>query len=222
MKVQKSTGEEKMQKKIYKIMILLFLVPAMCHATVIEIGFAGLVDSVDDSYNLLEGNVSVGNIITGFYVYDSETPDSTPELIWNGLYQHTTVPYGMSLTIGEITFQTDTADVDFVVWIENDFDGTIKDGYRVTSYNNLPLNDLYIDRLSWFLDDYSGDAISSIELPDTPPDLSAWQSNNLIINGFSSSEGFKINGHVDSVWLVPEPTTLLLLGLGGLLLRKRS
>jgi len=210
-----------MRKKIPKILVLLFLVPAMCHATVIHIGFTGLVDQVDDPYNLLENGVQEDASISGFYMYDLETTDSTPELTWNGLYEHTTVPYGMSLTIGEITFQTDSSGVDFKVTIENNFNDT-EDGYRITSYNNLPLDDLYIDRLSWFLDDYSGEAISSIELPDAPPVLTAWQSNTLIITGPSGSETFEITGRVTDVWLIPEPTTLFLFGLGGLLLRKRN
>jgi hypothetical protein len=202
--------------------LVLFFSFTPVKAEIIQIGLTGLVDSVNDPYNLLENGVHQNDSITGFYIYDSETPDSTPELTWNGLYEHTAVPYGMSLTIGEITFQTDTTDVDFVVWIENDFDGTIKDRYRITSYNNLPLNGLCIDRLSWFLDDYSGDAISTKELPNTPPDLSAWQSNTLIITGPSGSETFEIIGHVTDVWLIPEPATLFLFGLGGLLLRKRK
>jgi hypothetical protein len=208
-----------MRKKIPKIVILLFLVPAMCQATVIQIGFTGLVDSVDDPCNLLQNEIQSGGLISGYYIYDSETPDSTPELTWSGLYRHTTAPYGMSLTIGEITFQTDTADVYFDVGVVNNFNET-EDCYRITSNNNLPLNDLYISRLSWFLDDYSGDAISSIELPDTVPDLSAWQSNLLLVDGWRGSELFEFSGHVTDVWLIPEPATILLFAFGGLLLRR--
>lgn len=212
-----------MQKKILIIlMISLFGICSKGRAEIIIIGIEGIVDSVDDSYDLLEGDVSVGSTITGFYIYDSETPDSTPELTYQGLYEYSTTPYGMSMTIGEITFQTNTADVDFVLSIWNDYGVIPKDQYRVASHNNLPLEDLNIGKLSWFLNDSSGDAISSIEFPATPPDLSAWQSNLLLVNGWRGSELFEFSGHVTDVWIVPEPTTFLLLGLGGLFLRKRS
>jgi hypothetical protein len=211
----------KAKKAMGKAVIVLLVLCFCAHAELIEIGFSGLVDSVDDPCNLLQNGVQQGATITGSYSYNSQTPDSTPELEWNGLYQHTTTPYGMSLTIGELTFQTDETNVDFVVWIKNNFNNT-EDGYRVTSYNNLPLNDLHIERLSWFLNDYSGDAISSIELPATPPDLSVWQSNLLLIDGYRGSDFFEFSGHVTDVWLIPEPCTLFIFGLGGLLLRKRS
>ncbi len=199
--------------------VMLFVVCPASRADIITIGIEGVVDSIGDPYNLLENKIHQGDSTTGFYIYDSETPDSTPELTWNGLYEHTTAPYGMSLTIGEIIFQTDTADVDFMVNIWNNFNET-EDCYRITSYNNLMIGDLLISRLDWILEDYSGNALSSIELPDTPPDLLAWQSNLLIVDGFVDDEYFRIDGHITDVWLIPEPATILLITLGGLLLRR--
>jgi hypothetical protein len=205
--------------------LLVFILPVICQATTIKIGFAGVVDQVDDPCNLLDNGVADSASISGFYTYDSETSDSTPELAYNGLYEYSTTPYGMSMTIGETTFQTNTADVDFMLNIWNDFDGIPKDRYRVTSYSNLSVEDLHINRLSWFLDDYSGNALSSKELPDTLPVLSVWQSNLLLIDGYSNiepSKYFEFYGHITDVWLVPEPATMLLFGLGGLFLRRRS
>jgi len=233
MKVQKSTGGEKMKKKIPKIMVLLLLVPAMCQATVIQIGFTGVVDLVGDSYNLLENGVQAGDSISGFYIYDSETPDSEPEgLMSIGWYQHTTAPYGISLTIGTLTFQTNPANVNFMIGISNNYDGASLDVYGVASYNNLELdNGTIVDEFGLRFDDYSGTALSSDALLPIPLELSQWESKGLGIHGSGypsppiegdKSVPFSIIGHIDSVWLVPEPTTLLLFGLGGLFLRKRS
>ena len=162
------------------------------------------------------------------YIYDSETPNSDPQPVYNGWYYYTAGPYGISLTIGELTFQTDTANLDFGIGLSNNPFGAPYDYYGVTSYNNLPLDDLSIDRLHWQLEDDFGTAISSTELPLLPPDLSKWQGNALSVMGgrypFPSPDEktlFGINGHIYSVWLVPEPATLLLFSLGGLLLRKR-
>jgi hypothetical protein len=203
------------------IVVMILTLPPACQATTITIGFTSTVDEVDDPCNLLGSGVLQNDSISGFYIYDSETSDSTQELIYNGLYKYSTTPYGMSMTIGEITFQTNTADVDFMINIWNDSDVIPKDRYRVTSYNNLPLNGLTIGKMSWFLDDSSGDAISSIELPEIPPDLLAWEDNLLLVDGWRGSESFEFSGHITDVWLIPEPVTFLLLGVGAVLLRRK-
>jgi hypothetical protein len=194
----------------------------------IKIGFAGLVDSVGDDYNLLQGAVHSGDSISGFYIYDSNTPDSEPTNVNFGFYQHSASPYGMTITIAGLTFQTDPANVDFAIAISDNYNSSA-DFYTVTSNNNLSLdNGLSIDALWWQLDDHYGTVFSSDALPLTPPDLSQWQGNALQVNGGSypfPSPGektlFDITCHVTDVWLVPEPSTLLLFGFGGLLLRKR-
>lgn len=218
-----------MRKIIPKIVILLFLVPAICQATVIQIGFAGLVDSINDPYNLLENGVQEGASISGFYIYDSETPDSWPLVISAGSYLHTTTPYGISATIGGLTFQTDPTDVDFRIGITNGSEGDL---YIVSSYSNLELdNGLIVSSIGMRFDNFSGTVFSSDALPQIPLDLSQWQYNYFGIHGGgypsppiegNKTVPFSINGHVDSVWLIPEPATMLLLCLGGLLLRKRS
>jgi hypothetical protein len=224
-----------MRRKIYgrgiKALIVFLVITACFYskAELITIGFSGLVDSVGDEYNLLEGAVQSGNSISGFYIYDSNTPDSEQTNVNLGFYQHSTSPYGMTITIAGLTFQTDTANVDFAIAIRDNYNEPW-DYYTVTSNSNLPLdNGLSIDALWWSLNDHSGTVFSSDALPFTPPDLLQWQGNALQVSGGSypfpsPSEKtlFDITGHVTDVWLVPEPTTLLLFSLGGLFLRKRK
>jgi hypothetical protein len=225
MKAKRKQGE----KAILIAAILLALLTFYAQAELITIGFSGLIDSVGDPYNLLEGGVQEYDLISGFYVYDSETPDSDPQSHF-GLYKYTSAPYGISLTVSGITFQTDADNVDFTIGITDGIpSGGGGDSYTIGSGNNLLFkNDICIETLGWRLTDYSYTAISSTELPNSPPDLTAWQSgNNLQVSGGRGGtspcfdEIFQINGHVTDVWLVPEPATLLLFGLGGLLLRKR-
>jgi hypothetical protein len=218
----------KTMRKITLIISLLFVFCPAGWAEIIEIGLIGQVDYVDDPYNLLENAVYQGDSITGYYIYDSETPDSEPS-IYDGIYRHTSALYGMSLTAGSLTFQTDPTSVDFVIGLTDNYYGDPPDFYGITSYNNLPLiNGVSIDNLHWQLRDYSGSALSSDALPLTAPNLSQWQSNMLSISGglypFPPGEKtlFRINGHVTSVWLIPEPATLFLFGLAGLFLRNRK
>jgi len=67
-------------KKIIAIMavtmwgLFLWLVPA--NAKLITIEIEAEVDFVDDDLGVLEGKINVGDIISGWYTYDTSTPDS--------------------------------------------------------------------------------------------------------------------------------------------------
>ena len=173
-----------MNSKLIKIAaFIFFIIPMVCQAEIIKIGFTGKVDYIDDLYNLLDGKVHQNQSITGFYIYDSSTSDSEPS-IYGGLYQYTTEPYGMSITISDLTFQTDFSLVDFQIGLSNNYNEESYDSYSVTSYNNLKINNnVSIDRLNWQLEDYTGTALSSDLLLKTPPNLLKWQSNDFSILG---------------------------------------
>ena len=205
---------------LFKLSVVLwcvfFCVPTV-EAALITIDIIATVDSVDDQGNYLEGKISVGDTITGYYTYDLLTPDSEP-LAYAGLYEHNNPPAGISLNVGGFNFRTDLDNIDFVVAILNDYPPLLKDQFWMRSYNNLPLsNGTTVDGISWQLDDLSGNALSNTDLPTTAPVIDDWEANVLNISG---DRKFGIQAHVTSA--VPEPATVLLIGLGGLLLRKRN
>jgi hypothetical protein len=165
------------------------------------------VASVYDSGNVLGGAISVGDTIVGQYTYLSTTPD-TNSLPTIGSYWHSSPPYGITLTAGEYTFQTDPGDVNFYFEIANGHTGF--DGYMLRSYNNLPPSDgVWVQTISWQLDDPTTTALSSDALPTVAPDLSAWQSAGLVISGYDYDEDqFFIQAHVTSIvcaYSSPEP-----------------
>ena len=205
---------------IIVVVAYLVLGLGMANAQVITIGIEAVVDGVMDSTNALEGKVNAGDLITGSYTYDTLTPDTAtnPDI---GRYWHYTSPYGVSLSAGGFVFETDPANVDFVVEIVN---GNGRDGYLFRSYNNVPLsNSVMVDHISWQLDDYSGQAMSSTLLPSTGPVLSAWpESNWLHVTGDKETSYFTISAQVTSVQVVPEPATIVLFGLGLAFLGKRN
>jgi hypothetical protein len=95
----------------------------------------------------------------------------------------------------------------------------------------LKLNDyIIVNYICWALGDYTGNAFSNDSLILTPFNLLNFQLNNLIIDGSSLQlpqppdkiYPFEIVGQVDTVYLIPEPATILLFGLGYLFLRKRK
>ena len=204
-----------------------FLAVAVCmlvfgagpaRAALITIEIEAVVDYVEDrgpGDGYLDGMIGLGDIITGFYTYESTTPDTNP-LERAGRYEHTTPPHGIFLSVGGFDFQTNPASVDFVIAIENDHPPD--DNYFLLSGNNLPLsNGAPLDEISWLLNDPTGSALSSAQLPITAPVLSEWESNILM---FGADRLYGITAHVTSA--IPEPATIILLGMGGLFLRKRG
>ena len=200
------------------LFVVLNLWTGNLRAELITIHLTAEVIYVDDLAGLLEGKVNVGDIITGSYSYDSDTPDSSPSSSL-GTYWHYTPPYGINLSIGGFVFQTDPDNVNFLLQVDDGYIGG--DGYLIRSYNNLPLtNWVEVDHISWQLNDYSGTALSSDALPITPPVLTDWPDTGYHLtidldNGGSSY----IRAEVTSA--VPESATVLLLAFGSLLLTRR-
>ncbi len=189
-------------------------VPRCGLADLIIIGINAEVSHIDDRGLLVEGLLNIGDPITGTYTYDSDTPDGNPSES-AGLYWHYNAPYGFELTAGPYVFQTDPDHTEFFINVGN---GTW-DGHVLVSYNNLPLsNGVPVDHISWQLDDYSGMALSSDALPLGPPILEDWEYDWGLRIELGPKGDTMVTADVTSVWLIPEPATVLLLGLGALAL----
>jgi hypothetical protein len=193
----------------------LALSPSDAQAALVTIQIEAVVDSVEDRSNYLEGNIGVGDLITGFYVYESTTPDSSPSDPVQGNYWHYAPPAGIALTVGGFNFMTDPFNTAFHVAVRNS--STREDSYWLATHNNLPLsNGTPVDYIFWQLNYNTGNALSSDALPTTAPLLGDCQTNVL---GIDADRMYGITAHVTSA--IPEPCTILLFGLGTMLLRKR-
>jgi hypothetical protein len=155
----------------------------------IAIKIEGEVTIVNDQYNLLSGAIQVNDIITGKYIYDSATPDSDPDP-QIGEYVYTLSPYGIELKAGGFEFKTNPNAVDFMIGILDNY-YYFGDVYAVISDNNLPLsNGILVNEIIWWLSDSTSNALSSDALPTTPPVLSDWTENDLIIIGQDPSNPY--------------------------------
>jgi hypothetical protein len=208
---------------IAAIGILCVIVPQI-QASLIEIAIEAKIIEVSDDYSLLEGKINVDDIITGSYKYDSEAADNEPDYHYKGLYKFNQSPYGISLEAGGFQFKTDPTIVDFTIGIINDYPSLLNDIIGLDSDNNLTLdNGVPLRGIFWQLDDYSGQAISSISLPVTAPIIDDWQDGNIlnIAGGVEREETFGISATVTSATLIPEPSSILLLSTGIIYLSKR-
>jgi hypothetical protein len=187
---------------------------------IMTIAIEGVVDYAYDPYGFLGVDIELGDLITGTYTYDTDTPDSSPIEDY-AAYWYYDARGSISLSVKGVEFKTDPASVNYRIAISDGYQS--RDRYSVRSINNLPLlSGIVVEEVYWVLEDSRQTAISSDALPTEAPILDDWPFNQLVIHGPSRGESFGIMGHVTSVWVVPEPAAVLLLSLGGLLLRRQK
>jgi hypothetical protein len=206
-----------MKRTIVLIGMALVFCALAANGALITIEIEAVVDNVWDGGYYLEGKIGPGDTIRGTYSYNSDMPDSATEP-WLGEYEYSQHPYGMILGVGDFRFETAPEDVDFIIYVSNDRLSPKGDIYNIVSKSNLPLsNGTPVESIWWQLNDNTGSALSSDALPTTFPFLNDWEGNVL---GIDAYRRYGISAHVTSA--IPEPCTIILLGLGGLVLRKRS
>lgn len=215
-----------MKKTAIIVLLAVAAITATANAKLITIGLTAEVNDVADYDGLLGDIVQVGDIITGTYTYDtSMTPASSSST--GAHYVFNSSDAGVILEINDLTFQTDSTNVDFQMGVVDEVGDLAWDQLWFRSHNNLPMAEEIGIGISMNLTDHIGNANNGTTLPTVPPVLQNFDYNNLRIEGLipatdiSSKQHFVINSEVTSVWLIPEPGTLVLLAIGGAMLRRR-
>ena len=210
--------------------LALFVRARRAGAELVLIGITGEVTMAADWCGFLGGTVHEGDIITGTYTYDTSTPDLRPGPA-AALHWYYSPPFGISLKIGELEFKTDPDNVEFYIGIEDNAMTaglSFRDRMYIHSHNNLltPIGAPPCYRIDLYLASGDGTAISGGDLPSTAPVLSDWSGAGVRIECLGApcqARQFAIYGVWTDAFVIPEPATLALLGLGALaLLRKRS
>lgn len=203
-----------MKRGIITIMFAVVFCSLPVNGALITVEIEAVVDSVRDEGDYLEGKIKPGDIILGFYVYESTTPDSSPLDPVQGNYWNYAPPAGIALTVGGFNFMGDPFNIAFHVGIRNNVPHDI---YLIGSSNNLPLpNGTPVMSIYWQLNDATASVFSTDALPTTVPSLGEWQTNHLRLETLRM---FSIDAHVTSA--IPEPCTILLFALCGLMLVRR-
>ena len=185
--------------------VIVLLAGGAARGAIVTIGITGDVTKIEGTAGVLEGRIDIGDIFSGSYTYDSSAAGL------NGSYQFNTMPFGISLNMGDLLFASDPQNVDFLIEVSNDS----IDSYFVSSSNNLPvLSGVIVSAIHWQLEDDTGTAINSDALPLTAPFLSDWQSLNYLSITCRGFAGVRIEGTITEAYIIPEPATILMFGAG--------
>lgn len=171
---------------------LLFFAAGVASAQQVTFEVSATVNYVDDMYNKLQGNVFVGQQISGTYTFESSVPDGDSSYD-SAYYDLTnTGAQGFDLLAGGLSFKSDPTQSGYMhtIHIRN----SLPDNMHFGTWGSVPLPD---GTLVWdinldFIDD-TGSAFNDTLLSDVPPDLNKFNIKDLHISGDSFWFGAKID-----------------------------
>jgi hypothetical protein len=162
------------------LMAVLAMLPLTAFAEILTVGFNANVDSVTDYSGLLDNTIQANDTLTGSFHYDTEKATVSyidPTTRW---YTWTDSSAGIKVTSGGHVFETDfefaSTDCPTIVIISEDV--VVGDLFHFLSCP-IRLDDYYVSNdfeygISFGLIDDTGTALSSMDLPTKPIDLSEW------------------------------------------------
>ncbi len=193
----------------FGLLTLLWTAPS--YAVPITFSFSGTVTnyfydpSTGDTFG---GSVGVGTTFTGFYTFESTSPDWSPADPQYGGYHSVLLPYGMEATIGGNTVSGLSSDMLIDVWNTPGGD----------SYSAVAL-DFGFQSLGIQLSGGSSSIFDNDSLPLSPPDIADFAEARFgyAVTDFFGPVVLSVVGTLTELTLVstiPEPTSLALMSLG--------
>jgi hypothetical protein len=192
------------------LLVILGVGAAPASAVVVSAYFEGVITEVNQNLGL-DASVVPGVPFWGTYAYDTEaTTDDYPGDGGWGSYNFGTMQ-SLLIHIGNYDFESN----DLGILILDDVTGM--DLYQVASITAFTSGGVDWLKMGLGLQDLTGTALDTDELPETVPDLEMFGSTVISLNAHAHEIGIRGN----LTLLVPEPGTVLLLGLGAAVLVRR-
>lgn len=174
-------------------------------AEVVRVRLTARVLDVNDPGNALAGKVVLGQRVTGLYVYNTNTPNRSPDPQW-GDY----LPYAnearLRFAIGSLVFENNQPTQGIRIQVNPSLGGGGQ--FLMTSEDNKPLaNGATVDFI-WMNFDGNGNITQSPALPNAVPNLTQYRTE-VNINGSSPSGGYFINIELEAAERVVPTDTIV-------------
>ena len=167
--------------KLFLIGLLSVLAASQSRATPVRVDFTGTVVMVDNGVCQCIGDVSIGTLATGHYVYDYPSTDSDPSPNI-GRYDYTQPGLGMTVNVGIHVFRSDASvDDGFSIELHDSVvdPSGLHDLYFVRSYGGVDtVRFIPVDQMWIYLRDSTATALDSSGLTETAPVLTDWDTDD--------------------------------------------
>ena len=168
--------------------------------------FGGVVDYVDNPFDIFDESIKTGSSISGSYTFNSKTLDSNPSDHSVGSYISLGAPHGIKFSVGGYNFGGDNVDIEVATG-----DSAYGSSYGVNGDIKAfdPLNQSHPFWISLY--PAITNAFSSDALPLTPPSLKLFTGGSIGFE-YNYASGFAgFSGTLNSITVaaVPEPSPVL-------------
>ena len=206
-----------MSRILSLVTILIFSTGTLAGAASITWKIEGQVNNVDVN---LTSQFSIGDELTAFLTFDTETPDTEPWISYRGNYDNAA---SMVVSMGGYTASADQ----MYITVLNDFDPDGRDQFVTSSTHEsnaigADVGSYHFGGFNMSLRDNDGNMFSSIDLPEVPPLSSLVDAEFLYLNFYKpiatninlgeSVSVANLDFRVVPPTPVPEPSTMLLFG----------
>ena len=225
--------------KLVCVIIILIIIQVNVLANIIKVQVTGVVDSLSENGGFaLDGSITAGSVMTGIITYDSQAPNIAPSHLSNEIYEIISVTmqignYQFSSILSQDAplFTTFYTDPGYLIIVETArFEGAFFDNGNLRNFDDYEWAVSKLKPLDLLTGEENRDFITYGQIPTSYPDLDIFHRREFSLS-FCELEGwetltagrFAIHGELISVSVIPEPTTVLLFGLGMIAIwRKRG
>ncbi|OXU14510.1 PEP-CTERM sorting domain-containing protein [Sedimentisphaera salicampi] len=205
-----------MQSKKLFFMVFLLVSTFGAYGQIIDVEVTAQVSEIDDMDNVFGEAVGVDDELLLTYSFDTdadnlESGDRATYFMDN---------LSMQVNLSSYEFQSQA----ITIIVANNRFG--EDFYMVTGTENFPVNGLPTFEYTMYLHlgDASSQVIDNTSINQNIDLLEGWTSANIYLQGHDRGSIFYITSDVTDIQIVPEPTTIALMGSGvwGILRKNRA
>jgi len=168
--------------------------------------FSAHVTAVDDSIGMLAEKagapISVGQVVSGQYRYDTSTPNMNP-MAPDAFYNPPPGAAAIRISMGSLAFQTDPQGI-VGIGLHT---GPVGDMF-LDSLQNLAAPGFNVQDIRVHFQDPTGHAPASVALPTDVPDLTSFTTATVTVTGnglnpAGMGDSFSVTFNIDSVYVFP-------------------